>query len=114
MIKNLTPHEINIVDEEGQPITTIPQSGLVARIATESKWSREYDGIALYRTTFVGDPVVLDAKGNEHPFPEWRPDTLYIVSGTFRAHYDRNDLWQPGRLIRDSEGKVIGCIGLSR
>ena len=60
--------------------------------------------IALTRQTF-GEVVDL---------PEPEKDVMLIVSRLVAsACPDRSDLLVPGPLVRDSEGEVIGCRGLS-
>lgn len=97
MIFNLTPHEIAINGILIQPC------GCVAR-CTE-------------RTINVGDfhgiPLVLRDYGEVEDLPEPEPDTLLIVSHMVRtAQPDRTDLASPGDLIRDADGRIIGCKNL--
>jgi hypothetical protein len=121
-IINLTPHTINILraGHAGyEEVLSIPPSGHVARLEVERKEvdnitaannetignSRDgLGGIAFYKSIF-GDPTDL---------PPQKADIIYIVSSLFRSGFDRDDLWVPGELIRDNEGKPIGCLGLSR
>jgi len=103
-IVNLTPHELNVFNEDGQSVATIPASGQVARISVERKQIGDINGIPLFETK-IGEPTGL---------PERQPDAIYVVSYMFRANFDREDLWQPGELLRNEAGQPIGCIGLSR
>ena len=96
---NLTPHTIN-------EITTgaaIEPSGSLARVATESvEAGRTYNNIALYRTTY----------GEVEGLPEAVDGTVYIVSGmVLAAISDRQDVVAPGELVRDADGKPVGCKG---
>ncbi len=60
--------------------------------------------IPVFRTTF----------GEVEGLPEPQDDTLYIVSLLVRrARPYRGDLLSPGQLIRDAEGRPIGCKGLA-
>ena len=104
-IVNLTPHVLNIADNEGNVIVVIPPSGTVARIAV----TRRQVGV-----TDEGIPLFVAEYGEPEGLPNSQPDTIYVVSGMFRAGYDRPDLYQPGELIRDKDGRPIACIGLSR
>ena len=100
-IINLTPHDIVIVGENGN--RTIPKSGTIARVASESRDYGFFDGISLCQSTF----------GSVTELPEYRPDTLLIVSAMVRtAESDRPDLASPGELVRDAGGNVVGCRGL--
>ena len=105
-IVNLTPHTVTIVDQDGATVATIAPSDLVARVATRSEKVGETEGgIPLYATRY-GQVVGL---------PEPEPDTIYIVSGMLLAAVPhRMDVWQPGELLRDEAGRVVGCVGLSR
>ena len=114
MIVNLTKHTVNIFDEDGNEVATIEPSGLEARIKTKIEKVSHRDGVPLFETKVLGSPYVIDEAGNEEDMPGQKHDTIYIVSGIFRSNFDREDLYQPGRLLRDNEGKVVGCVGLSR
>lgn len=104
-IINLTPHILNVLDESGKQVAEIQPSGSMARIKTTRTLVDIVDGIQLYKTDF-GEPEGL---------PEARPDTIYVVSGMFRAAVpDRLDVFQPGELVRDTSGRPIGCKGLTR
>ena len=113
-IVNLTPHEITIIDgdTESETVRVVPPSGMLARLDSQKEIVNRRDGIYFYRTTY-GPPICLE-DGTEIDFPEESLDTVYIVSGLFRSGYSRSDLWQPGELVRDDEGRPIGCIGLSQ
>jgi hypothetical protein len=133
MIINLTPHVINIQDIGGNPIINVPPSGLVARIATSREVIGIHDGVPLFRTVPIGEPVNLPPENaiwhqhncrrapgrrvlpTDEQCQDCRPGTaIYIVSGMFRLHFDRSDLYQPGELVRGADGQPVGCIGLSR
>jgi ethanolamine ammonia-lyase small subunit len=102
-IVNLTPHAVSIVKADGTTFT-IPASGEVARVEQTRKEAGEIAGIKITVSEF-GEVIGL-------PDPE--PNTVYVVSGMVLASTDnRWDVFAPGELIRDNEGKVIGCNGLS-
>ena len=107
-IVNLTPHAISIYDEDGDKVVVINPSGTEARIETNRQKANEIKGwernLPLFKTT-AGKPIGLPAKST---------GTIYIVSGMFRSHVRRDDLYQPGELIRDDKVNPIGCIGLSQ
>lgn len=103
-IVNLTPHKLNIYDENKRLVAEIEPSGQVARIATSRECVGQADGIPLFAVSY-GEPEGL---------PKPQPDTIYVVSGMFRAAHDRADLYQPGELLRDENGRPVGCVGLSR
>ena len=104
---NLTPHTLNLYDEDGIPVATIPPSGDVARVAVRRVANGNIDGIPVFKTTY----------GQVAGLPAPRPGTIYIVSGMVRAHpdvRDRADVFQPGELLRDTDGRPVGAIGLSQ
>lgn len=117
-IINLTKHTVNIFDNDNNEIIAIQPSGLEARIKTEFQNCGNFsvgDGtIPVYKTIVIGTPYCTDDDGNECPLPKSKSNTVYVVSGAFRQHFDRHDLFQPGRLLRNEAGQPIGCIGLSR
>jgi hypothetical protein len=98
-IINLTPHTINVVGK-----ADFSPSGIVARVATTSTVAKTVNGINVLKTVF-GDVVDLPAPSD---------DTLFIVSRLVKnAVPNRNDVVTPGILVRDADGKPIGCDGLS-
>lgn len=102
---NLTPHAINVVC--GITTRTIPASGTIARVSTESVLVGEINGLPIYQTKY----------GELEGLPEPKVDTMYIVSAMAAAAAKaagRDDILSPGELIRDEAGQPIGCRGLVR
>jgi len=104
-IINLTNHEINIYNQRKDLVMSVSASGLEARIITKYHLINIVDRIPLFKLIVTEEPIGL---------PDEKEDTIFIVSGIFRAFYDRKDLYQPGEIIRNNNGQPIGCIGLSR
>jgi len=104
-IVNLTPHSINIYNENKEMVLTVPPSGQIARVGTAKNLVDTVDSIPMFETVVTGEPAGL---------PERQENTIFIVSGIFRSNFDREDLYQPGELLRNEAGQPIGCIGLSR
>jgi len=103
-IVNLTPHPLNIWNEKTQKFTSFETEGCV-RLNHNNRLIGEFNGIPLYETT-------VSARSE---LPEKKDDVIYIVSSVvLSAFSEREDFWQPGRLLRDEKKKVIGCVGLSR
>lgn len=118
-IVNLTPHSINILDENGNEVMLIEPSGKLARLESEKELimaqrDRLFKHDIPFFITKYGIPVLLNALKQPVQFPEQKESIIYIVSGLFRAGYPRADLWQPGELVRNDKGQPIGCIGLSQ
>lgn len=108
MIKwvNLTPHEITLV-REGEPPLAIPPSGVVARVSTTRTLVRVVDGIHFHRATYGAVEGLPSSEGDT--------ETIFIVSGMILSALiergeDRDDVCAPGAQLRDSQGRVIGCL----
>lgn len=103
-IVNLTPHTINVV---GAVEVTIPASGTVARCREVATPVDDVNGI----------PVVVKTFGDVVDLPEPQADTVYIVSALVAAaaaKSGRSDVLSPGDLVRDADGKIVGCGGFCR
>jgi hypothetical protein len=97
---NLTNHTINEVSQG----LTIQPSGIVARIKQSTIKTSEHNGIPIFTSIFNGiEGLPKPVKG-----------TIYIVSALAlnAVPADRLDVYSPGNVVRDSEGKVTGCFGL--
>lgn len=100
---NLTPHALNVTTKNNE-VVTIPADGRVARVATTQKEVDTLNDISIYQTKY-NDVIDL---------PEPAENTFYIVSKiTQDACKNRDDLLSPGNLIRDKEGNITGCEGLT-
>lgn len=101
---NLTPHEINIYSGE-ELIKTVPASGKVAR-------REQWEGIFI---TIDGITITKQFFGAVQGVPDREEGVAYIVSRIVAdALTFREDLYIPGPMVRDDNGKVIGCQGLSQ
>ena len=102
MFINLTPHHLHI---HGRPhITVIAPSGVVARVATTDTDAGMVAGI----------PTVRTELGAVTGLPAMQEGTIYIVSGMVAAAARRADVFSPGALVRDGNGRPVGCRGLRR
>lgn len=103
MLRNLTPHELNIFSDDGK-VVSIPPSGQVARVAQTREQRGTIDGLAVTYSTF----------GDVEGLPDPQDGVIYVVSGlVLSAVPDRTDVFAPGEAVRDGEGRVIGARGLS-
>lgn len=99
---NLTPLTLNVVSLDGE-VVVMPSEG-VARVVTLTEEVSSICGFAVSKSTF----------GKVEGLPEPQDHTYYVVSRlVLQALPERNDLLFPGELVRDAEGNVIGCKGLS-
>lgn len=101
---NLTPHEINIYDAEGERLlVSLPSKG-----EARCEVVRELSHHGMF-----GVPEFATAYGKVEGLPREVPGTTYVVSLLVRqALPHRLDLASPGELIRDDRGKPVGCKGL--
>lgn len=103
-MENLTPHDITIVDGDCEEVKTIPASGKVARLEMSTKKIGELGEIPI--TTTITDGTV--------ELPPLHDKKMYIVSRVVASALpDRKDLLFPDQLVRDEDGRVIGCKSLS-
>jgi len=102
---NLTPHPLTIERVDGT-VATIPATGVVARLAV----TRE--ARPAVKTT-VGEFAVTTPKlGAIEGLPDPQVGKIYVVSALVADAAKRPDVFSPGELLRDAEGKIIGARGL--
>lgn len=103
MIINLTPHVINIMDNDNNIIRTITPSGIVARVSTKPVLVGQVDGLNIYRTEY----------GQLENLPDAEEGLYYIVSALCKQRCkDRDDVFIINDAVRDAEGNTIGCRSL--
>lgn len=103
MLKNMCPHDLDILAEDGT-VLTIKPTGVVPRCRQTEEVIGIVNGIKITRQTF-GDVVDL---------PEPQEGVQLIVSRVVAmALPQRTDLLMPGPIIRGADGVAIGCKGLS-
>jgi len=96
-IVNLTPHTINVAGH-----TPINASGEIARVNFQIIQTGEIEGIPVMETLAHGiSGLPSEAQG-----------TVYIVPTMVRQYFPkRRDLLSPAKLLRNSIGAVVGCVG---
>jgi len=102
-IINLTPHAVTI---DG---VTFPPDGRIPRLREETRevGQIEVDGHTL--------PVTETVLGELEGLPDPADGVIYIVSRLVaEAAPARDDLYFPGRLLRDEAGRVVGAESLAR
>jgi len=105
-IMNLTPHALRISTAGG--VLEVPPSGTVARCAEqrESALPLRIGGVEIVVSTASFGAV------EGLPAPE--EGTAYVVSALVLAAVpDRADVFAPGPAVRDADGRIIGCLGLT-
>ena len=101
-VLNLTPHPLKVLGEDGEPMLELPKAEAPARVSASTRRVGEVDGI----------PVYQEILGEVENLPEPREGAYYVVSRMIAAACPgRHDLLVPGNLIRDGEGRIIGCRG---
>lgn len=103
-IKNLTPHSIVVILSDDIRYVITP-SDTVARCTATTETIGEVNGIPLTKTSY----------GEVYGLPSPRDNTIYIVSSVVaQALPNRDDLFIPNEIVRDANGKVIGCKSFGR
>lgn len=103
-IINLTPHPINFLDGDNNPILTVEPSGTIAR----AKQTRTLCG------TIAGIPVNQCAYGTVQGLPGAVKETIYIVSAiTAQACPERQDVYIVDDSVRNEDGRIIGVRALA-
>lgn len=108
---NLTPHALQVKSLDGGFITILPDAEGPVRVI--------YDHLPPEQVRIGGSEVAVAVAGPVREIvglPDPQPDIVFIVAKAVAdaAPAHRGDLMSPGSLIRDAEGKVIGCDGLTR
>jgi hypothetical protein len=101
---NLTPHEISLANEAGEIITTVPPSGVVARVQTTQETVGAIDGFSVVKTSY----------GQVENLPEPQEGTIYVVSllvlqALQAAGVSRPDVVGPDTgptCVRSADGKI--------
>jgi hypothetical protein len=103
-IINMTPHPINLLDENNQEVKTWPKGETMIRLSMSTVSAGVLpDGTPLTKTEYG------DAEG----LPEYQKDIYYIVSQLVKnALPNRTDLLVPAEMQRDDAGRIIGCRSL--
>lgn len=112
---NMTPHAVlvfgsevpDVVGPEHTPVLTIPACGNQVRLQqVEAQVGLLEEGGHMV-------PEIRVQFGAAQGLPEPMPGVLYIVSSlVLQALPDRDDLRVPARLVRDAQGRVVGCRAL--
>ena len=101
---NLTPHALTVhrVDDS---VIIIPASGNVARVSQHDVRDEVVDGIEINHSQL----------GEVEGLPQAEDGKIFIVSRLVAtAVKDRLDVVVPGILLRDEQGRVVGCKGFAR
>ncbi|MED4172576.1 hypothetical protein P4631_09025 [Halalkalibacterium halodurans] len=104
-VVNLTPHDVNVYDDDDNVIATYPATGQTARVETKTETVGEINGV----------PVVTQTYGEITGLPDRKPNTVYLVSLVVRMATGRDDLLSPDTspqgAVRNEHGQIIGTRG---
>lgn len=106
---NLTPHAINFVTADNQPIMTVEPSGTLARVTAKTVTTGNVwvNGVYL--------PITGTSYGEVEGLPAHEEGVAYIVSSLVAQRCtDRDDVFIPNESVRDENGRIIGCRSLGR
>lgn len=109
---NLTPHTLNVKASSGDFVTILPDADGPARVIYDQLPPEQIrvGNFDSFEVTVAGSPREIVN------LPDPQPNIIFIVAKAVAdaAPRHRGDLMSPGRLIRDADGKVVGCDGLTR
>lgn len=103
-IKNLTPHSLTLVGDNGT--LEIPPSGTIARLAVTRT---ALDPVVVGGVQL---PVSRPAFGEITGLPPAEEGVVFVVSALVAEAAGRADVFSPGELLRSPEGVVVGARGL--
>lgn len=102
-IINLTPHEL-IIYKDDKIVEKIPSSGIV-RVKEVNTKTGEIFGVPVYKKEYT------ESEG----LPEPQANTYYFVSIIVaQANPDRTDLLLSSDLVRDDQGRILGCASFAQ
>lgn len=108
-IINLTPHAINIVDDEKNIIKVIEPAEFPARVTVSTVRTEDI---------ICGDDTIPTSKsvyGVVEGLPEKEEGVIYVVSSLVAQRVpERDDVFIPNESVRDNYGRIIGCKSLGR
>jgi glucose-6-phosphate dehydrogenase assembly protein OpcA len=100
---NLTPHDLNLY-KGGECVETIKSEGF-ARAEQVNTHIGNINGYPLSKVTY----------GEAENMPEPKSGAIYVVSSiTAQALKHRNDVVTPTGMVRDENGRIIGCTGFAK
>ena len=104
LILNVTPHTVTLFRKKKKPLV-FPRAGAPVRVSSRIERVGHLNGIPLTK-------LVYD---KPEGLPEEQDNVFYIVSTVVKAALpDRRDLLVPAEMVRDSDGKKIGCQSFDR
>lgn len=102
---NCTPHAITLLSAEGEVLFTLPKGAVIPRLVQTTEAVKVVNGVPITETQF-GDTTNLPAE----------QEGVYLIVSrlVMAANTYRHDLLVPNELVRDEEGRILGCKSLAR
>ena len=105
-IINATPYPITIVDDNGNITRKIFPCGKTIRLKADTV---RVDNISIPNVPISKTVFSWDA----NDLPPVDPQVFFIVSQMVKSAFpNRTDLLVPAEVVRDKDGKIIGCKSL--
>jgi agmatine/peptidylarginine deiminase len=111
MLLNMTPHAVNILNDDNTVNTIIEPSGRTIRLKQDTvNAGFTVDDIPVTITKYHVDFVVSDEAIG---LPNYELGVFYIVSQLVKnALPEREDLLVPAQIVRDTNNNILGCRSL--
>ena len=110
--ENLTPHPVNLLDAESNVLIIFGGTGNpqdVLRLTERIEELAPIGHVPMVRKTLGG----LPADWPPHPAEGDEPSIYYIVSLAVAQHAQRRDFVVPDDVVRDEQGRILGCRRLA-
>jgi len=96
---NTTPHPVHVLNRDGELVLTIPAASQPLRLEERLESLGDLAGV----------PLVKKALAADISLPEPQEGVYYIVSLAVAQAARRPDLLVPDDLVRDDQGRILGC-----
>lgn len=119
---NLTPHPINILDDNGNEVLNIPASGWELRLVATTVPAFTVGVVKISKTEFGEITLTKGKSFNGQPSPESLfadSNVFFIVSQLVKGCIDKGgtsfnggNFLVPAEVVRDDKGNIVGCKSL--
>ena len=107
---NLTPHPVNLLNEQDETILTLPGHPNPPRLKQSDVVTGHFQVFEEQTSTVISVPLSSTQFGEIQNLPDEVKGTLLIVSRlVMTACPDRDDLIVPNQPVRDEKGRIVGC-----
>lgn len=102
---NLTGHDVTLISWDDEAVT-IPATGQLRVYSHQEVYGMVRGEVDVPLLEIIEQRLSMAA--------DEQPGTLYIVSGIVAAKARRRDFVVPSRVVRDENGRAVGCRALAR